>query len=253
MSVGLEDWVAQLTLWSGAPDLTGRALLLRDLRPICEDAAAQQRPALRLLLVGIAKALAAASIDTDHDDLAECSLAALEWQGGGDPGELGLVAPTERVLAAVGMPANRIATLLHALRQEALGQQRAEAVQPDASTQVTAEVVPAQLANVDASAESPPPDPSELFTFCDAWLTDARAVLVEPSQRHWQIFSDLVSLAHQHGLSVHPYTFRADAVPAFVSDFDGLMDVFIRGADIDGLFTDFPDRTREFVDRLGGD
>ncbi|MEZ5441797.1 MAG: response regulator [Lysobacterales bacterium] len=183
MSVGLEDWVAQLTLWSGAPDLTGRALLLRDLRPICEDAAAQQRPALRLLLVGIAKALAAASIDTDHDDLAECSLAALEWQGGGDPGELGLVAPTERVLAAVGMPANRIATLLHALRQEALGQQRAEAVQPDASTQVTAEVVPAQLANVDASAESPPPDPSERDTGAGPESTETQPRWISAEER----------------------------------------------------------------------
>ena len=65
-------------------------------------------------------------------------------------------------------------------------------------------------------------------------------------------FSELVAAAHRHGLQVHPYTFRADSVPDFAADFDGLMDVFVRRAGVDGLFTDFPDRTREFVDRLAG-
>ncbi|MFO1093593.1 MAG: glycerophosphodiester phosphodiesterase [Planctomycetaceae bacterium] len=61
--------------------------------------------------------------------------------------------------------------------------------------------------------------------------------------------SDLVALAHRHGLKVHPYTFRADAVPPFAADFDGLMDLFLVSVRVDGLFTDFPDRTRQFVDR----
>ncbi len=63
------------------------------------------------------------------------------------------------------------------------------------------------------------------------------------------VFSDLVPLAHRHGLAVHPYTFRADAVPAFAADFDGLMELFLVQAGVDGLFTDFPDLTRAFIDR----
>jgi len=63
------------------------------------------------------------------------------------------------------------------------------------------------------------------------------------------VLSDLVPLAHRHGLAVHPYTFRADALPPGAASFDALMDLFlVRGA-VDGLFTDFPDRSRDFVDR----
>ncbi|MBL8851216.1 MAG: glycerophosphodiester phosphodiesterase [Planctomycetaceae bacterium] len=63
------------------------------------------------------------------------------------------------------------------------------------------------------------------------------------------VFSQLVEWAHRHDLAVHPYTFRADVLPAYSADFDGLMDLFLNCARVDGLFTDFPDRTREFVDR----
>jgi glycerophosphoryl diester phosphodiesterase len=63
------------------------------------------------------------------------------------------------------------------------------------------------------------------------------------------VFSDLVRLAHQHGLDVHPYTFRADALPAGAATFDELMELFLVHGGADGLFTDFPDRSRDFVDR----
>lgn len=63
------------------------------------------------------------------------------------------------------------------------------------------------------------------------------------------ILSEIVPLAHKHGLAVHPYTFRADALPKGVSDFDGLMTLILERAGADGLFTDFPDRSRDFVDR----
>lgn len=63
------------------------------------------------------------------------------------------------------------------------------------------------------------------------------------------ILSELVPLAHRHGLAVHPYTFRADALPTFAADFDDLMSLFLQRAAVDGLFSDFPDRSREFVDR----
>ena len=54
--------------------------------------------------------------------------------------------------------------------------------------------------------------------------------------------SALVTQAHALGLVVHPYTFRADDLPAGIDEFDGLLDLFIRDLRVDGLFTDFPDR-----------
>jgi glycerophosphoryl diester phosphodiesterase len=53
----------------------------------------------------------------------------------------------------------------------------------------------------------------------------------------------LVAFAHKAGLVVHPYTFRADAVPPYASDFKELVSLF-REAGIDGFFTDFPDQLR---------
>lgn len=54
--------------------------------------------------------------------------------------------------------------------------------------------------------------------------------------------TDLVKLAHAAGLQVHPYTFRADALPAYADSFAGLIRAFASAAKIDGLFTDFPDQ-----------
>lgn len=59
----------------------------------------------------------------------------------------------------------------------------------------------------------------------------------------------LVVEAHRLGLAVHPYTFRTDALPDYAEDFDGMLDLFVNEAGIDGLFTDFPDRARVFLDR----
>ncbi len=52
----------------------------------------------------------------------------------------------------------------------------------------------------------------------------------------------LVALAHARNLLVHPYTFRTDDLPGFAHDFDSLVRSCILDAEIDGLFTDFPDR-----------
>ncbi len=51
----------------------------------------------------------------------------------------------------------------------------------------------------------------------------------------------LVKLAHQHGLEVHPFTFRADALPDYADSFDDLLQIFLVKVRVDGLFTDFPD------------
>lgn len=51
----------------------------------------------------------------------------------------------------------------------------------------------------------------------------------------------LVRDAHAAGLVVHPYTFRADALPPGTPSLAALLDFFLREAAIDGFFTDHPD------------
>jgi len=59
-------------------------------------------------------------------------------------------------------------------------------------------------------------------------------------------FTSLVADAHKLGLKVHPYTFRADELDEF-SSFEEMMQVFFFKANIDGAFTDFPDKMVEFL------
>ena len=55
----------------------------------------------------------------------------------------------------------------------------------------------------------------------------------------------LVSRAHAAGLSVHPYTFRADALLPGFDTFAEMVEWFAATLSIDGLFTDFPDKAIE--------
>jgi glycerophosphoryl diester phosphodiesterase len=60
------------------------------------------------------------------------------------------------------------------------------------------------------------------------------------------IVSDLVSKAHQYNLKVHAYTFRADQLGDFKT-FSELLNVTLYEANIDGVFTDFPDKVSAFI------
>ncbi len=59
---------------------------------------------------------------------------------------------------------------------------------------------------------------------------------------------DLVQRAQDKGLVVHPYTFRRDELPDGIESFEQLLDLFVTKAGVDGLFTDFPDRVRDYLD-----
>lgn len=51
----------------------------------------------------------------------------------------------------------------------------------------------------------------------------------------------LVSEAHQRGLKVHPYTFRADQLPTDIQCMEDELRRYYFRYDVDGLFTDFTD------------
>lgn len=56
----------------------------------------------------------------------------------------------------------------------------------------------------------------------------------------------LVTQAHDLGLKVHAYTFRADDLGDFKS-FDALLEYGFYKLDLDGIFTDFPDKAVAFL------
>lgn len=58
----------------------------------------------------------------------------------------------------------------------------------------------------------------------------------------------LVEAAHQAGMLVHPWTARADGLPRGFESFESLHEA-CRNVRIDGIFSDFPDRSRELMRR----
>lgn len=61
--------------------------------------------------------------------------------------------------------------------------------------------------------------------------------------------SGIVEAAHAAGLQIHPYTIRADQLPPWAKDIDQLHQVLFGELKVDGAFTDFPDLTRQAVDK----
>jgi len=57
----------------------------------------------------------------------------------------------------------------------------------------------------------------------------------------------LAEAAHERSLEVHPYTFRADALPKYAASLDELLQLFLVEIGVDGVFTDFPDLGVAFV------
>jgi glycerophosphoryl diester phosphodiesterase len=59
--------------------------------------------------------------------------------------------------------------------------------------------------------------------------------------------TDLVKNAHALNLEVHPFTFRADSLPAYAASLEELFRIFLVQAGVDGVFTDQTDRGVAFI------
>ena len=60
------------------------------------------------------------------------------------------------------------------------------------------------------------------------------------------LFTNFVNDCHRLGLAVHAYTFRADDLGTIAS-FEMLLDLGFNKANVDGVFTDFPDKAMSFL------
>jgi len=87
---------------------------------------------------------------------------------------------------------------------------------------------------------------AELANYVDGIGPEISCILygTSPDDR---MLTTLVAEAHQLGLVVHPYTVRADSLPRTVHSMEDLHDVLFRQARVDGIFTDFPDKTASFA------
>ena len=61
---------------------------------------------------------------------------------------------------------------------------------------------------------------------------------------------NLTAEAQRAGLQVHPYTFRKDDLPAYVTDLESMLRLFFDYIGVDGLFCDFPDVAVRVRDQL---
>ena len=69
-------------------------------------------------------------------------------------------------------------------------------------------------------------------------------IVTEPGTPGKPVFTAMVKEAHAAGLKVHPYTFRQDEgqIPPYAKDFTDLLNIFLYQVDVDGVFSDFPDK-----------
>jgi glycerophosphoryl diester phosphodiesterase len=59
--------------------------------------------------------------------------------------------------------------------------------------------------------------------------------------------TEFVAMAHRHNLQVHPFTIRADDLPKWAASLEDLHRLLFVEAQVDGVFTDFPNLAIEFL------
>lgn len=98
----------------------------------------------------------------------------------------------------------------------------------ESATDYDALKTPQGLADVAEYADGIGPWIGQLYTLAD--------IDGEP------VSTGLVAAAHAAGLTVHPYTFRADQLAPGFDSFASMVGWFAESLGVDGLFTDFPDQ-----------
>jgi glycerophosphoryl diester phosphodiesterase len=78
----------------------------------------------------------------------------------------------------------------------------------------------------------------EIATYANGIGPDKVRIEANPGFVRW---------AHERGLIIHPYTFRADSLPDQYRTLEEELYQFYIIYDVDGLFTDFTDRAVKFL------
>ena len=88
----------------------------------------------------------------------------------------------------------------------------------------------------------------EIATYADGIGPWYKQIIKEKDENGKYQISDLVENAHKNNLKVHAYTFRSDKLDGFTT-FNELLQVALFDANMDGVFTDFPDKVEDFLNK----
>lgn len=88
---------------------------------------------------------------------------------------------------------------------------------------------------------------AQIAQYADGIGPDYHMLVAEGSKPGDVKLTAMVKEAHASGMQVHPYTVRADQLPDYAIDVNQLYNVLYHQADVDGLFTDFPDKAVQFL------
>lgn len=89
-------------------------------------------------------------------------------------------------------------------------------------------------------------DLNEVSTYATGIGPWIKQIISEIDKDGKPVISDLVARAHKLKMQVHPYTFRADSLPAGITT-NQLLEILFKQVGIDGIFSDCPDVTRDFI------
>jgi glycerophosphoryl diester phosphodiesterase len=81
----------------------------------------------------------------------------------------------------------------------------------------------------------------EVSGFCDGLGVTLNLVVSSVTAAGRPVITSLVETAHRHGLQVHAWTLRADALPEGVKEVDLLLEWLTVDGGVDGIFSDQPD------------
>ncbi|MDN0107976.1 glycerophosphodiester phosphodiesterase [Yersinia rochesterensis] len=87
--------------------------------------------------------------------------------------------------------------------------------------------------------------------YADGIGPDYHTLVVETSTPDNIKLTNIVKEAHTNNLKVHPFTIRADKLPKYATNVNQLFDIIYNQAGVDGVFTDFPDKGVQFLQKQG--
>lgn len=88
---------------------------------------------------------------------------------------------------------------------------------------------------------------NEIKMFADGIGPEKDQLIVVDSKSKEIKPSEFYQNAKKLGLFMHPYTFRSDKLPDYAKSYNELLTIFFDKLKVNGVFTDFPDTTVEFL------
>lgn len=119
----------------------------------------------------------------------------------------------------------------------------------DTDSKETEELINGQWVNYNYDWMFKPGAMKLLAGYVDAIGPDYHDLFTKDSVAGQIGLTAMVQEAHSNQLKIHPYTVRSDQLPPYAKDIEQLFDVLYYQAGVEGLFTDFPDKAVNFLQR----